>query len=163
MLLLLIVIYYSSLDETDYGRIAESDFSAFLQFNDMNRRQCATLMIVNDEALENTESLTIDLVFSSLFTPPSGVILDPNVTTVVILDDDGMSMATYIYTLTDGNYRSKALLLVIIYVPYILHISTELVLLNILSVLYTAKIMYHWRFLFHFFSNPSRGFGGVFH
>ena len=57
-----------------------------------------------------------------------------NVTTVVILDDDGMSMATYIYTLTDGNYRSKALLLVIIYVPYILHISTELVLLNILSV-----------------------------
>ena len=85
---MLIVIHYSSLDEMDYNRIAEQDFSTFLQFNNMNRRQCATLMIVNDEALENTESLTIDLVFSSLFTPPSGVILDPNVTTVEIVDND---------------------------------------------------------------------------
>ena len=55
-------------------------------------------MIVNDSALENTESLTIDLVFSSLFTPPSLVVLDPNVTTVVILDDDGKSMTTCINT-----------------------------------------------------------------
>ena len=86
---MLILIHYSSLDETDYGRIAEQDFSTFLQFGDMNRRQCATLMIVNDSALENTESLTIDLVFSSLFTPPSRFILDPNVTTVEIVDNDG--------------------------------------------------------------------------
>ena len=86
---MLILIHYSSLDETDYGRIAEQDFFIFLQFDDMNRRLCATLMIVNDDALENTESLTIDLVFSSLVTPPSGVILDPNVTTVEIVDNDG--------------------------------------------------------------------------
>ena len=95
---MLILIHYSSLDETDYGRIAEQDFSTFLQFNNMSRGQCATLMIVNDSALENTESLTIDLVFSSLFTPPSLVVLDPNVTTVVILDDDGKSMTTCINT-----------------------------------------------------------------
>ena len=86
---MLILIHYSSLDETDYGRIAEQDFSTFLQFNNMDRRQCVPLMIVNDDALENTESLTIDLVFSSFFTPPFRVVLDPNVTTVEIVDDDG--------------------------------------------------------------------------
>ena len=84
------IMYYSPLDEMDYVRIAESDGLVFLTFDDENRRQCFFLEITDDGLVEDTESLTIDLVFSSFLSSPSGVLLDPNVTTVQILDNDGM-------------------------------------------------------------------------
>ena len=69
--------------------IAESGGLVFLQFDNFTRRICFPLEVVDDGLVEDTETLTIDLVFSSLFPAPSGVRLNPNVTTVQILDNDG--------------------------------------------------------------------------
>ena len=65
--------HHSSLDETDYTRIDERFGSVFLTFGDENRRQCFLLEISDDALVEDTETLTIDLVFSSLFPAPSPV------------------------------------------------------------------------------------------
>ena len=54
-------------------------------------------MIIDDDVAESPESLSIELVYSPFLPPPSGVILDPNVTTVEILDNDGMLHITAIW------------------------------------------------------------------
>ena len=76
------------IDESDFVSIAERNGLVFLQYDSSNRRSCFPLEINDDEVFENTESFTIDLVFSSYFLVPSRVILSPNVTTFQILDND---------------------------------------------------------------------------
>ena len=68
----------------DYVRIAEVDQLIFLLIDDKSRRNCFPLQITDDGLVEDIETFTIDLVFSSLLPLPSNVVLEPNVTTVEI-------------------------------------------------------------------------------
>ena len=69
------------------------DFSGGLNFiffamstgSDDDRRMCTSIMISQDLVFENAETFEIDL---DLDIDTSGVILDPNVTEVTILDID---------------------------------------------------------------------------
>ena len=59
----------------DYVRIAEVDEMIFLLFDDISRRSCFPLLITDDGLVEDIETFTIDLVFSSFFSIPSNVVL----------------------------------------------------------------------------------------
>ena len=59
--------------------------------------QCLPLMIVDDAVLEHNESLNLIL---SLFGPLNNVIFDKQNAVVHIIDNDGESCNTYIYTCT---------------------------------------------------------------
>ena len=59
-------------------------------FDDATRILPFNVTIVDDGHFENTENFDLELRFSSfLVSPPSGVQLLPNVSTIYILDDDG--------------------------------------------------------------------------
>ena len=51
-----------------------------------SRRQCITTQFFQDNIYENTESFALDLILDSTTT---GVLVDPNVTEVFLLDVDG--------------------------------------------------------------------------
>ena len=68
--------------------IADSDPQRLvLRFDNIFRVSCFQFQIFDDGLTEDTESLTIDLVYSSVFPPPPGVtvVLRPNVITVEIV------------------------------------------------------------------------------
>ena len=55
----------------------------------MNLWQLFPVTINDDQLLESTENFNLELMFDSFASQPSGVILNPNVSTVYIKDDDG--------------------------------------------------------------------------
>lgn len=54
-------------------------------------RRCFTVGIIDDHLYEGTESFTIELAMDDLSDISSGVIFEPNVTEIIIVDDDGMN------------------------------------------------------------------------
>lgn len=56
-----------------------------------NSRRCFTVGIIDDHLYEGTESFTIELAMNDLSDISSGVIFEPNVTEIIIVDDDGMN------------------------------------------------------------------------
>lgn len=72
----------------DYEKITP-DFADVL-LNDNTRRGSFTLTIIDDELFESEEELNLELRLDQLFpSQPSRVILSPNVSNVIILDNDG--------------------------------------------------------------------------
>ena len=77
-----------------------SDFDVLLQFNNNNRRLSFSVTINDDEILESIEDFDLELRFDPFVTPPSGVILSPNVSTVYIEDNDGNYIFDCSYSFT---------------------------------------------------------------
>ena len=75
--------------DTDYDEINLSAFEVLLEFNNANRRQSFPVTINDDELLESIEDFNLELRFDPFVTQPTGVKLNPNVSTVYIEDDDG--------------------------------------------------------------------------
>ena len=65
-----------------------------LRFDEMNRWHLFAVKINDDELLESTEDFSLELGFDPFVTQPSSVVLNPNVSTVYIEDDDGNYMLT---------------------------------------------------------------------
>ena len=56
----------------------------------MNRQQLFNVTIIDDSLFElDVEDFTLELRFDPFLAPPSNVILNPNVSTVEIEDNDG--------------------------------------------------------------------------
>ena len=64
----------------DFMTVARSDI-----FSADQRRQCVNVFIFGDDIPEETESFTL-----ILYSRVSSVMIDPNITEIFILDDDGM-------------------------------------------------------------------------
>ena len=83
------VIEYYVTDTTDYNSIFN-----FAQFDPSNfepdaiRKICFDVIIRDDEVQEEMESFTIALELDT-FVLQSGIIVEPNVTEIFILDNDG--------------------------------------------------------------------------
>ena len=71
----------------DYRQLIAENFDVFLTFNDGNRRASFSVQIFDDNILEDIEDFDLELRFDPFAPIPSGVILDPAVATVFILDD----------------------------------------------------------------------------
>ena len=54
----------------------------------MTRRDCFDVSITDDNLYENTESFNVVLELDT-FTPQSGVRVDPSITEIFIIDNDG--------------------------------------------------------------------------
>ena len=81
----------------DYRQLIAENFDVFLTFNDQNRRARFSVQISDDNILEDIEDFDIELRFDPfLLAPPSGVMLDPGVATVFILDDGIYTLSVYI-------------------------------------------------------------------
>ena len=66
-----------------------AEFDVLLRFGENNRRRSFPVTINDDELLESIEQFNLELKFDPFTTQPSLVILEPNVTTIYIKDDDG--------------------------------------------------------------------------
>ena len=74
---------------SDYQEITAASLDVILTFNDTNRQQSFSMTIFDDSAFElDVEDFMLELRFDPLITPPSNIILHPNVSTIEILDDD---------------------------------------------------------------------------
>ena len=73
-----------------------AEFDVLLRFNENSRRLLFLVTINDDELLESIEQFNLELKFDLFTTQPSLVILEPNVTTIYIQDDDG----NFIFDLT---------------------------------------------------------------
>ena len=83
-------IVYSLVGGSDYREISAEVSEVVLIFNNENRQQSFTVEIINDSFFEmDVENFTLELMLR-LEDPPSNLKLHPNVSTVEILDDDGM-------------------------------------------------------------------------
>ena len=60
----------------------------FLTFDEITRRLSFDVNITNDSTIENVENFSLELRFDPFSTTPSNVLLAPNVSMVVIMDDD---------------------------------------------------------------------------
>ena len=82
-------VVYSLAGGSDYQEINAIDLN-YLTFNDANRRQSFDVTIIDDSFFElDVEDFTLELRFDPFaISPPSNVILRPNVSTIEILDDD---------------------------------------------------------------------------
>ena len=76
---------------TDYKEINLSTFDVLLRFDMNNRRMSFPVTINDDELLESIEDFNLELRFD---VQVSGVILNPNVSTVYIKDDEGNYIVT---------------------------------------------------------------------
>ena len=85
----MLILYILKVGDGDYEEIDLSVFEVLLQFDNNNRRLSFPVTINHDELLESIENFDLELRFDPFVTPPSGVILSPNVSTVYIEDDDG--------------------------------------------------------------------------
>ena len=75
---------------SDYQEITAASLDVILTFNDTNRQQSFSMTIFDDSAFElDVEDFMLELRFDPLITPPSNIILHPNVSTIEILDDEG--------------------------------------------------------------------------
>jgi hypothetical protein len=71
-------------------------FEGFIVFPDSistgaPRRSCFNVRITDDAIDENMESFTVILELDT-FVMQSGIIVSPNITTIVIVDNDGMTV-----------------------------------------------------------------------
>jgi len=78
-------------DEGDFTPILE--LGGFIRFvpglpGETSRRECFDVFITNDMLYENVESFTL-ILFLDTFVMQSGVIVQPNVTEIFIIDEDG--------------------------------------------------------------------------
>ena len=82
-------VVYSLAGGSDYQEINAIDLN-FLTFNSANRLRSFNVVIIDDSLFElDVEYFTLELRFDPfVISPPSNVILSPNVSTVKILDDD---------------------------------------------------------------------------
>lgn len=73
----------------DYQEIRAALLDVILTFSNTNRQQSFNLAILDDSVFEHdVEDFMLELKFDPFLTPPSNVILNPNVSTIEILDDD---------------------------------------------------------------------------
>ena len=90
MCTLVILFYFHIAGGVDYGELNAVAFDVFLTFNDNNRRLSFMVEIFDDELFENVEIFDLELRFDPFLPgPPSGVMLDPDVATVYVLDNEG--------------------------------------------------------------------------
>ena len=84
-------VVYSLAGGSDYAEIVAVNLDVILMFNNINRRQSFSVVILDDSLLElDVEDFTLELRFDPFaLLRPSNVILSPNVSTVEIFDDDG--------------------------------------------------------------------------
>ena len=83
------------IDEQDFTAIRELE--GFVRFDpglpgETPRRQCFDVSITNDGLYENVESFTLILFLDTFGIVQSGVIVQPNVTKIFIVDEDGKSL-----------------------------------------------------------------------
>ena len=80
----------------DYEEIIALNFDVFLTFNNENHQQSFNVTIIDDPLFElNVENFTLELIFDPFY-PTSNVILNPNISAIEILDDDGEIRSTFI-------------------------------------------------------------------
>ena len=73
----------------DYQQIRAALLDVILTFNNTNRRQSFNVTILDDSIFElDVEDFMLELKFDPFLTPSSNVILNPNISTIEILDDD---------------------------------------------------------------------------
>ena len=61
-----------------------------LSFDDTTRHHSFNLTIIDDDSFESVEELTLELRLHPLFpAQPSKVILRPNMSNIIIIDNDG--------------------------------------------------------------------------
>lgn len=83
------ISHYSIVGGSDYQEITAASLDVFLMFNDTNRQQSFSVTIFDDSAFElDIEDFVLELRFDPFITPPSNIILHPNISTIEILDDD---------------------------------------------------------------------------
>ena len=77
---------------SDYQEINAATIDVFLMFDNANRRQSFDVPIIDDSEFElDVEDFTLELRFDPFAAaPPSNVILCPNLTTVDIIDNEGI-------------------------------------------------------------------------
>ena len=82
-------VVYSLAGGSDYQEINAIDLN-YLTFDNENRRRSFDVAIIDDPLFElDVEDFTLELRFDPFaVSPPSNVILHPNVSTVEILDND---------------------------------------------------------------------------
>ena len=93
MYLKVLMLYnYSLAGGRDYQEIRANFLDVFLTFDDAFRQHSFDVTIIDDSLFEvDVEDFTLELRFDpfALDPPPANVILNPNVSTVKIRDDDG--------------------------------------------------------------------------
>ena len=75
-------------DEDDYTPL--SGFGGLVSFNNLNRRRCIHLRITEDEVNEFEESFQLRLDSLPKIDLPSKLVLDPVMTSIAILDNEGI-------------------------------------------------------------------------
>ena len=82
-------VVYSLAGGSDYQEINAVDLN-YLTFDNANRRQSFDVTIIDDSLFElDVENFTLELRFDPfVISPPSNVMLHPNISTVDIRDDD---------------------------------------------------------------------------
>ena len=80
---------YSLVGGSDYQEISAAAHEVLLTFDNANRQQSFNMTILDDSLFElDAENFTLELRFSPFEIPPSNAVLQPNVSTVEILDED---------------------------------------------------------------------------
>ena len=81
-----------STDSNDLSPIFDFQiFAPSLPEEGVTRRSCFNVSITDDNFHENTESFEI-LLELDIFTPQYGVIVNPSITEIFIIDNDGKSL-----------------------------------------------------------------------
>ena len=82
--------HLSPADFLDFSPIISSfqHFPPSLPEEGLTRKTCFDVVITDDASCENTESFTISLELDT-FTQQSGIRVDPSITEIFIVDDDG--------------------------------------------------------------------------
>ena len=101
-------VVYSLAGGSDYVEINAYNLDVFLTFDNDNRRQSFSVVILDDSLLELVvEDFTLELRFDPFaLLRPSDVILRPNISTVVILDDDCKIVAITIRFTYSANHAA---------------------------------------------------------
>ena len=81
-----IYYYYNTATRDDFIEINAELLNVALEFDDGRRRNCFEVQIVNDNLVENMEDFDLELRFIGQL-DQSGVVLQPNIATVTIIDD----------------------------------------------------------------------------
>ena len=86
---IMVIVQLLIAGDADYEEIRLKEFDVLLVFDDMNRRLSFPVTINDDDLLESTEDFNLELRFDPFVTQQLEVILNPNMSTVYIEDDDG--------------------------------------------------------------------------
>ena len=79
-------MYYAA--DNDYGVLGDN-----LLFEQGSPRQCRNISIMDDTSFERDEVFSVNLTTVDL-----SVVLSPNISTVLIMDNDGMCVHNYGYS-----------------------------------------------------------------